>query len=569
MVRAEPPHLTGVSTAKSYISIAVVAFCALFSGWVVSFPLTNTDIWWHLAAAREMIARGGFLYQDPFSFTNPGAAWIDLHWLFQLCAYGLYRLGGAAALVSAKAITTATVCILLSIAWPSRRSAALTAVVAALTFFETRYLILARPTMVTLLCMAAFIALLERCRRERDPRYLIPLPLIQIVWTNAQGLFVLGLVIAGAYAAEALIEYVVRPACRRDSRQASPYAAALAALAASVFVNPYGVRGALFPLRLFGRIEPALENIYSQNVSENLPLLALQGADQRYLVVVVVVTAITLAGFALNRRRPRWAHVMMIAGFLYLAYMAKRNIPLYCIVVAPVIGFHYAAWSMDVRPRTTLRRAGTAVAIALIVALFINSGVAYALIARRYPARTALSPFRYPREATDFVKRHPIAGNMFNAIRYGGYLIWECYPRQRVFIDGRLIIRSPRFFADYLTVCDTPRLFAEVAQQFDIGWVILPTAIFHRYMPLVRRLYRSDQWHLTFTDGASAVFYRADRAARADLRPIDMGDDAVADSIARTLERRWQGDPAIAAEAVGYLRDLRVQLRERRFVYAR
>ena len=68
-------------------------FCATLCA-IVWFPLTNTDIWWHLASAREMLANGQVLRVDPFSSDVLGQSWVDVHWLFQLSAYGIYRIAG-------------------------------------------------------------------------------------------------------------------------------------------------------------------------------------------------------------------------------------------------------------------------------------------------------------------------------------------------------------------------------------------------------------------------------------------------------------------------------------------
>jgi hypothetical protein len=79
----------------------------VLAGLAALTPVADSDIWWHLAAGREMIARRGFLRTDPFSLGARGRPWIDLHWLFQLGSYALYRLGGLTALVGGKVLLVA------------------------------------------------------------------------------------------------------------------------------------------------------------------------------------------------------------------------------------------------------------------------------------------------------------------------------------------------------------------------------------------------------------------------------------------------------------------------------
>ena len=100
--------------AKISLSIVLLILgCSVLSAFFTYFPLTDADIFWHLAAGREMVARKHFLYNDPFSFTLASARWIDLHWLFQLLVYGSYKLGGYTALLFLKLTVVGFVAVLL------------------------------------------------------------------------------------------------------------------------------------------------------------------------------------------------------------------------------------------------------------------------------------------------------------------------------------------------------------------------------------------------------------------------------------------------------------------------
>src|SRR6185369_4787185 len=65
-------------------------------------PSADGDIWWHLAAGREMVARHALLFNDPFSVSANGRPWVDVHWLFQLAVYAVNRCLGLAGLVWVK-----------------------------------------------------------------------------------------------------------------------------------------------------------------------------------------------------------------------------------------------------------------------------------------------------------------------------------------------------------------------------------------------------------------------------------------------------------------------------------
>ena len=170
-------------------------------------PSADGDIWWHLAAGREMVARGGLLFTDPFSVSAAGRPWVDVHWLFQLAVFGLHRAFGLAGLVWAKCALLGLGAWLLYLAVAQQRGSwargvLLTALVGGL--LAARALLLVRPVIGTLVLLAFFFLQLERFGRDGRVRQLWPLPLAQVLWANFQGLSALGPAVVAAYAVAAI-----------------------------------------------------------------------------------------------------------------------------------------------------------------------------------------------------------------------------------------------------------------------------------------------------------------------------------------------------------------------------
>ncbi|NJL56836.1 hypothetical protein HC928_18065 [bacterium] len=57
----------------------------------------DTDTWWHLRSG-DYTLNEGFIYEDPFSHTRQGEAWINHSWGAQIVMYGLHELLGDAGL---------------------------------------------------------------------------------------------------------------------------------------------------------------------------------------------------------------------------------------------------------------------------------------------------------------------------------------------------------------------------------------------------------------------------------------------------------------------------------------
>jgi hypothetical protein len=588
---------------NSFFKFLPIPICAVLAMFFTYFPITDTDIFWHLAAGREMVANRHFLFSDPFSFTLASPQWIDLHWLFQLLVYGLYMLGGLKAIIAFKLAAVAFVGVVLCLIFRSSRYIMVSAYLVSVLFYQARYLVLDRPVLITMVCMAVYLFLFENVRQGLNKQWLWLCIPLQIIWANSQGLYPIGIFIVGAYWIENLRKVTSlhfsdlslappsplslstpsgtskgRPRERKrgvadrpgkkgevnNFRENGSNKAFLTLLfflcCLSCLVTPYGVSGILLPFKLFARIAPDVQNIYSLNISENVPLWSLTGFEAGYRTAVIVTALLACLLFVLNRKRTRIAHILLFAGFLALAVSAVRNVLLFFFVMIPVIAS--AVMNADVlfrlgsRSVWTRRALGTLCVSAGLGCLWTPIAGHWRVVST-YPPHHALSPFRFPEKITEYLKANPVQGEMFNDIRYGGYLIWELYPQKKVFIDGRLVIRSSRFFSEYLAICERPGLFPFVVQKFNITHVILPSAIFNRYLKLIKWLYASEDWHLEYTDGTSFLFVRNDARNNASIASsLNLSDSATVAAIADSIKSEWRDAPEVRNEALGYFSDV-------------
>lgn len=528
------------------------------------------DVWWHLAAGREMWMRADWLTTDPFSSGAEGRPWTDVHWLFQLAAYAAHARVGLAGLVACKCLVLGGGAVALLDAVRGERLAAwtrpllVTLLVAALV--AARSLLLVRPVIVSLLCMALFFRELERFRVDPAPRRILRLTVIQVVWANCQGLSALGPALVGAYAAAAGLDAVwgaraswpfAREAGSGAVRRVQRLALALAACAVASLVTPFGWRGVALSTALFERLVPGEQNVYAHSVAENVPPFLFErwsGGELWHLE-----WAFALLGLALlaGGRRLRLSHALLLLGFGGLALLANRNVLLFYWIGAPIAALHLAgaARRLALRLGASLGRGmglrvvfgGNALALAGVL---VVSGVA----AAREPSIADPSPFRVPSESAQRLAALPGAGALFSADHYGGYLIWKLYPRFRPYMDTRLVLRSPAEFAEYLALADQPERFDAFQEKHGFRYVVLPTAFPDRYLALIEHLYRSPDWRLVYTDGSEVLFARSDLTTSA----WDLGASLTTDQILEDLAARYAGEPELLATARLHLATLQI-----------
>ena len=534
-------------------------------------PASDGDLWWHLAAGREMVERGGLLFTDPFSVSAAGRPWIDVHWLFQLGSYAVHAAFGLAGLVWVKCLLIASGAWLLLAALKRDRFAAwarpafVTLLVAAL--LASRQLLLVRPVIVTLLCLALFFYQLERYRLDGKPWRLASLVIVQVSWANCQGLSALGPVLVGAHGLAAGLDGwlgrrarwpFARESTASGGRRVKQLALAFVACVAALAATPFGARGLWLPATLFGRLVPGEHNVYAHTVAENVPPFLLErwsGGEFWHLKWFFAILAVSLVA---GGRRLRLSHALLIGGFAVLALVSNRNVLLLYWVATPIAALHLAPAARRLARAVGAARGSRWVLAANAAALTCLLGLSSVAAARESTLHEP-SPFRAPVASVQRLAALSGGADVFTADHHGGYLIWQLFPRYRPYIDTRLVLRSAQEFAEYLSLADEPDRFDAFQRQKRFGYVVLPVAYPDRYLGLIAHLYRSPEWQLLYTDGSEVLFGRRDLVT---VPALDLADPATTKHVLAELEARFAGRAKLLTAARLHLATLNIALGE-------
>ncbi len=468
------------------------------------FPLTDTDIWWHLSAAR-WICQHGIPRTDPFCVSSFGLPWLDAQWGFQLIVYALWKLGGEPALIAAKAATaTGITALLVARAWTWKTMPFLLAfgIYAAV---HGRYLADVRPLWMTLLLLALQYRWIRDALDGRRALPWVQLLFTQILLVQVQGLHWLG-------PAQALWLVSGEALERRGQGSASafPKLSPLWLLPVPLFLcglaNPYGWRGFVFPLRLLGRILPVGDNVFSHEVAENIPYWRWLAENPDSAYPFLLIAAAILGLLVLTRFRKAVGEALLFAVYGGLGLMAQRNIPLFLFAALAAFARIAQAWPElhGARNRSLYRPvAAFCVAWALLQAV-LSATDARAESRWELPGSWE-TPFRYPRGAVEYLQGRHLRGACFNEMRHGGYLGWRLFPEYRPFIDGRMILHDAAFMREFLDLFNHPERFAEYQKRYGITLLVLPIGEDDRYLPLAAYLSRTGAMRPLYCDGAEVL----------------------------------------------------------------
>ena len=465
--------------------------------------LDDFDTWWHLAAGRWIAANGAVPATDTLSHTVRAHPWIDMQWAFDLILYGLHALGGPALLCVAGAIGFSLTIVLVFRLIRPHLGDIVSAIFLIPVILAASDRFVLRPELVSFPLLLGVVSVLDygRSRNGRGSWLLVPL---MLVWVNAHALFVIG-----AFAiACALFPFPARP-----SRKLALWGGASLA---AVFINPYGLQGALFPFKLLSRIDGS--NPAFQTIAEfRSPFAADAGgaALAGYEIVLVAGLVAAVAALAVAvRRNFDWGGFVFFAGLACLSFAARRNAALFAVGCAPFIarcaGSVMASVPGSVRDRAR-KRAPLAVAAIVGFAVIFGGSVATGAFYRwdRQPREfgTGVIEGTFPIRAAAFARDARLPSKLYNDVAAGGYLSWDNPLGDGVFIDGRLEVYDTAFFTGYVQAMYDQTQWQADADRFGIQTAI----IFHRWENrrlLIERLVHGPDWSLVYADEVAAVFVR-------------------------------------------------------------
>lgn len=464
------------------------------------FPLKDTDFWWHLRTGDLIRQNGEVPRIDPYLYGGPPEKpWIDLHWGFEVLLSWGFAYGGVVFLTLAKCvITTVAVALLLTARrreWPFW-TMALAWLPALLVLAGRMYV---RPETLTLLCMAGFLAVLFRWKER--PKLAFLLPVVQVAWVNVQGLFVFGPVLLAVALLDAMLEPGAFAKSRKPWWRTVLIATALTGFAC--LLNPYGLRGALFPIQLLGTMgNPIFENIgelqplpkFIRSVGWGNPSL------QLHLFTMIVGALSFLLPMAWRVRirfdrsepegesrgrsepkkkgqtrkaekapKPRAAEpwrlspfrLLLFAAFSLLSWKATRNSHQFATIIGTLSAWNFAEWASAIQKRRRERGekptmgAGVRPRLAVlagIILLFgaVASGAFYDLLGEGRTVGLGEEPLWYPHGAVRAAGR-PGMPDRFVCFHNGHAALFEYEhgPEKKVYADARLEVVGPQLYEEY------------------------------------------------------------------------------------------------------------------------
>lgn len=452
--------------------------------------LHDPDAYWQIAVGQWMVDHRAVPWTDTFSFTMQGQPWLSTQWLAQVIYGQFYAWFGWAGPVALAALAIAMTYALLTRFLVRYLADVPVMILLPVSFLMALPHLYARPHVLALPVMVAWVgALLTAAERREAPPFV--LVLLITLWANLHGGFVLGLMLIGPIALDAVLNAEAPARMRLMLRW---FVFGLVALAASC-ATPYGWNSLLAARAIL-------------NLGEALKLIREWApADFSFLGPIEAgVLLIVALAFMRGMKLPLMRNVLFV-GLLYMALAHIRNADVFALLGPMVVAAPLAAQFGGRGNEVGLafpQPHGFAVSVAAALMIALTAG---AFAVNRYRPAENVTPVA----AVKFLKERG-AQRVFNDYEFGGYMIAQGVAP---YIDGRTELYGEKFVLEHK---DASRLlnpvgFFELLERYGIDATLL-----NRTTPAALILDQVDGWRKVFSDDQVAVHVR-DPSARHTAEP--------------------------------------------------
>jgi hypothetical protein len=445
----------GMQFLEKHSSLGFTALLGMAAWACCLQPIWDPDSYWHLAMSKQMWATGHLMRTVTFSFENPNAPYADVSWLVHWLYYPIYEIGRYHALEwSVAACGLLTALVLLAAVRINGGSKLAFGLFFGVLFIAFQARMRLRPEMFSLLIFACLVLLLVQYRKGnlKEKWKLLAFPALFLLWGQVHPAWSYGLFLLGSFWLGSFLENR-EPGARRKLVKDSPFL--LFGPAAVVWLSPYGIETALFPIQsLIGFSDTGMVKIEEWSS----PRWDLHDAPYWASMLVVFLA------YAFKSWRKRKVSMLLFwtGGQCLLQVMWVRYVSFAFIALAPpAVTLLDELLAKVPRLRPALR-----VAAVMLMIVPIWSGAVH--------VRTEVDQsINYPVRETDFLLAQSIGGNVLHTFVAGGYLDFRYFPLGRTFFDGRYYPFAQQF-EEYETSRQEFGAFESFIEKYPFEVAIMP-----------------------------------------------------------------------------------------------
>jgi hypothetical protein len=493
--------LTEIRALFRFRHVQLAALVLLLAGigtiaFQIKLCVLDPDIWWHLKVGDWIIDHGAVPHTGILSRTAASHPWVAYSWGYEILMsrayawFGLIGIGLYGVLL--------TLAVAYSIYWMLRRLSGnswLSCIGAAIVCSAFLFNGMPRPFFFSITLFAVTLTLLLEANRIGQTKSLYWLPLIFWLWANLHIQFIYGLFMVGLFVGVNLItraaaavgiklEFLSPPTLPVKDLSLISMGCVLATLIGPYFYHPYQV------------VHEYSKAKFTYSVIIELQPLSFRGYSH---FAELFLTAGGFFAVGWRKKTDLFKLTLMTAASV-IAYRTMRDAWFICLPAAACIADAFTPHTGDEqgesRSETWLEKLAVASAVAILLAAVAN-GTDFT---ERGLDRAISSA--YPVNAINFLRRNPVQGPLYNALNWGGFLMWYM-PEYPVAVDGRNDLYGDNLDRLFFNSQNAEASYSTDPYLNEAGVVLLGSE-----MPLAKILSVDPRFQLIYRDDIATAYAR-------------------------------------------------------------
>ncbi len=522
----------------SFLKIFVFLLVLIFFGLLLvhKIQLPTDDLGRHLKNG-EMILQGKFsvLTKNFYSYTEPDFLFVNHHWLSGVIFYLINSVFGFAGLVIFKVIVLLAAFVLLFLTALKKADFWLVALFSVPTILILGERTDLRPEIFSYLFIAIFLYLLIDLEKHPERKRIFWLIPCQLLWVNLHIYFFIGLALVAGFLLERVI---VNYKNLKGDQLIRKSILVLLLLAIVCLINPQGVKGALYPLNIFGN--------YAFNISENYSLanflkISAPWEDSAVTIfrpAVFLLIFSFIFGFFLNRKSRPIFYFLASAGTVALAFSMVRGLAFFGFIflLASTANFNSVfallknKWQAPGSLAGKLAQGSFIFVLIALLCYLIGLGSQGKILKYKKPG---LGLTAWSENAGIFFKEQNLHGPIFNDYDIGSYLTYNLFPQEKVFIDNRPEAYPGSFFlSTYLPAIEREDQWQEILAEYRFNAIF-----FYHYDkgPYVRNFIykrlRDPVWLLVYADPYAVILLKNSPENQATIKEFQITKENIGEKL--------------------------------------
>lgn len=479
---------------KSFKDINLLAIFVIVIACSLIKTNVDPDFWGRISFGSTYLYHGWVLYQDIFSFLDTKAIWVDHEWLSSIIFFLIFKYYGAIGIIILKILATMVCIWLIYLVMRIRIDVDINIVYLFIVLFgiETAFLSNIRSHIFTYIFFAFWLLILEHSRKTDTLKYLWILPVTIIIWANLHAGCIAGVALTGVYAFSNLIQKKIY----------RPYILIVILSMLLILINPY----------TYHYYEYIISELTSKHhtISEWEPLNLFEFKNFIYFKIMLILTIIGFTSSFLKKEPLDPAVLILLLTFAVMGILSARHTVLF-IMVSGIFSYEHLYKLYHTFLDHLLN--GLSQKYFNLYSFFINKGIAVFAIIIFLPSlfsqnlnkiefNTNQALSGYPVGSVCFIKTNSIKGNILLPYYWGGYVLWNLYPDNKVAVDGRHVqVYSQKMFNDLNDFFFFPAKNKDLIEIYRPDILLLDKNFDDIYKSKIDK----NKWQIVFEDKYSVV----------------------------------------------------------------